>query len=110
MSESTPNDSLTRGWNEALGQIEDALEHSLERSCALEPPPEVPGDPHVLAGILHRLEERLDRLEAFLQGAESKAAHADALLTTEVHALEQWLGTWSQARQALARLVEGSPG
>jgi hypothetical protein len=106
MSESTP----AGDWQGVLGQIQQSLEQSLEQSGALEPPPESPGDPHALAVILQRLEQRLNRLEAFLQGAENEAARADSLLGAEVQALEQWLAAWSGARQALARLAGNEPG
>jgi hypothetical protein len=85
-----------------LDQIEAALVQWLP--LAAEPGPGGPaaeGDLPAEKTPPARLDERLAELQACLDRAEGNAA--EALLTAEVHAFENWLAALAAARQTLDR-------
>jgi hypothetical protein len=89
---------------QALDQIEAALVQWLP--LAAEPGPAAPaaeGDLAAEKRPLAVLDERLAELQACLDRAERHAAEAEALLTAEVQALEDWLVALAAARQTLDR-------
>jgi hypothetical protein len=81
-----------------------AFEQNLSQwlARAVEPPSESPPQ-RTQPAFSRMFEERLKRLQTYLDQAEHDAEQALALLTAEITALRQWLDALSAAR---ARLVE----
>lgn len=87
---------------EAFAVFERNLHQWLAR--AIESPAELP--PRKTEAVLLRMfEERLKRLQAYLDKAERDAEHALEPLTSDIQVLRQWLDALSMAR---ANLVERS--
>jgi hypothetical protein len=99
MSTDTPKARALTGWSETFAAFERNLNEWLARAVEVpsEPaPPSVPMPAQLF-------EERLQRLQAYLDRAERNAEQALAPLTSEIQALRQWLEALNMAR---AKLVE----
>jgi hypothetical protein len=83
------------GWTEMFAGFERNLDQWLARLAELEPEP-APPDAESIA--LQGFEERLKRLQTYLDRAEANAEQALAPLTTEIQSLRQWLETLNAAR------------
>lgn len=100
MTTESPQSSPITGWTDVLASLEQTLNHWLAH--AIEPPlTPAPQAPSPLP--MQSFEERLQRLQTFLDRAEQNAESALAPLTTEIDAMRQWLQTLSAAR---GKLVE----
>jgi len=88
------------GWTEMFAVFEGNLDQWLPQAVELEsgPTPQC-AEPTQL----RRFEERLKRLQTYLDRAEDDAEQAMAPLTTEIQALRQWLDELNMAR---AKLME----
>ena len=97
MSTDAPTTRAVTAWSEVFA----TLEHSLDRwlACAVEMPPQ-PDLPAPLP--LRTFEERLERLQVYLDTAEQNAEQALAPHSTEIETLNQWLRTLNAARGNLA--------
>jgi hypothetical protein len=91
---------MSAEWTELFAVFEQSLNEWLAR--AVEPPSAPPPHP-TEPGVLHQFEERLKRLQAYLDKAEQDAEQALAPLTTDIQALQQWLGALKMVQ---SRLVE----
>ena len=98
MSTQTSQSRAFTGWSEVLATLEDTLRHWLTR--AVEPAPEPAPQPSAPVP-LQLFEERLERLQTYLDRAERNAGQALAPLTAEIEALRQWLNTLKAARGSL---------
>jgi hypothetical protein len=88
-------------WTELFAVFEQSLKEWLARAVEpLSTPPPHSTEP----AVLRLFEERLERLQAYLDKAEQDAEQAAASLTTDIEALQQWLGALNAVR---ARQVEG---
>jgi len=85
---------------EAFAAFERNLNEWLAR--AVEPPAE-PAPRKTEPVLLRMFEERLKRLQTYLDKAERDAEQALAPLTSDIQVLRQWLDALSMAR---AKLVE----
>ncbi len=86
---------MSAEWTELFTTFEQSLNEWLAR--AAEPsssPPPPPTEPI----ILHQFEERLKRLQAYLDKAEHDAEQALAPLTTDIKDLQLWLDTLKKVR------------
>ncbi len=79
---------MSTQWTELFAVFEQSLNEWLAR--AVEPPSAPPSHP-TEPGVLRQFEERLKRLQAYLNKAEQDAEQALAPLTTDIQALQQWL-------------------
>lgn len=105
MSTETPQTSPFTGWAEVLASLEQTLNHWL--SHAVEPPPTPP--PHPPSPLpLQSFEERLHRLQAFLDHAEQQAEEAILPLTAEIESVRQWLQSLIAARGNLVERTAGA--
>jgi hypothetical protein len=88
------------GWTEMFAVFERNLDQWLAQTVELEsgPPPQ-----RAEPMSLRMFEERLKRLQTYLDRAEDTAEQAMAPLTMEIQSLRQWLDALSMAR---AKLVE----
>jgi hypothetical protein len=88
------------GWTEMFAVFERNLDQWLAQAVELEsrPAPQ-PAEPIPL----RMFEERLKRLQTYLDRAEDNAEQAMAPLTEEIQSLRQWLDELNMAR---AKLVE----
>lgn len=93
------SDMATEGI-EAFAALERHLNEWLAR--AVEPPAE-PAPRKTESLLLRMFEERLKRLQSYLDAAEGDAEQALAPLTSDIQVLRQWLDALSTAR---AKLVE----
>ncbi len=82
-------------WTELFAVFEQSLKEWLAR--AVEPPSPPPPHPTEPAA-LRLFEERLQRLQAYLDKAEHDAEQAAAPLTTDIEALQQWLNALNTLR------------
>lgn len=105
MSTETLKPHTLIGWTEMFA----AFEHNLDQWLAqvvepqAEPPPQR-ADP----ASLQLFEERLKRLQSYLDRAEDNAEQAMTPLTAEIQALRQWLDELNVARTKLVeRTVSG---
>jgi hypothetical protein len=101
------NNAQTRasaGLTETFAAFEGKLAGWLTR--AGEPEHEA-GPPRSEPDIALSFEERLNRLQTYLDEAEAKAEQALAPLTTEIQSLRQWLDALNMAR---GKMVERTAG
>ncbi len=85
-------------WTELFAEFENDLSQWLTR--AVEPPSEPP--PRPTEPVIPRLfEERLKRLQSYLDKAEHDAEQALDPLTSDIEAIRQWLDTLGTARATL---------
>lgn len=95
-------------WTELFADFEQNLSEWLNRAVepASEPTPR-PAEP-----VIPRLfEERLKRLQAYLDKAEQDGEQALDPLTSDIQAIRQWLDEMGTARAKLAeRIAFGPPG
>jgi hypothetical protein len=100
MSTDVPNARTLVSWMPVFAAFESNLDRWLAQTVEPEPePPPPPSEPLPS----RRFEERLKRLQTYLDQAEGNAERALTPLTAEIQALRQWLETMSMAR---AKLVE----
>jgi hypothetical protein len=85
-------------WTETFAAFEHNLDQWLARLIELEPEP---APPHVELIALRGFEERLNRLQTYLDRAEANAEQALDPLTTEIQSLRQWLEMLNAARAKL---------
>jgi hypothetical protein len=105
MSADTPPTRAFTGWIEVLATLEHTLDHWLARAVEAAAVEAVP--PADLARPLHTFQERLSRLQAYLDQAEGDADRACAPLTAEIEALGQWQEALNAARRHLAEQPAG---
>ena len=91
---------MTTEGIEPFADFEQSLNEWLAR--AVEPPSEPTPQPTEPV-LLRMVEDRLKRLQTYLDEAERDAAQALTPLTGDIQTLRQWLETLSTAR---ARLLE----
>lgn len=105
MSTETLKSPTLAGWPELFAAFERNLDRWLAQTVELEPEP----DPRHAEPIpLRTFEERLKRLQTYLDWAEENAEQALAPLTTEIQSLRQWLEELNVARaQLVERTVSG---
>jgi hypothetical protein len=96
------------GQAEVLATLERTLEHWLAR--AVEPAAIEAVTPADLARPLQTFEERLARLQAFLDQAGGDADRACAPLTAELEAMQHWFAALETARQHLAERTTAEVG
>jgi hypothetical protein len=87
-------------WLEMFAAFEHNLDQWLAQAVELKPEP---APQHTEPIPLRISEERLKRLQTYLDRAEGNAEQALAPLTVEIQSLRQWLETLNAAR---AKLVE----
>ncbi|HEY7310375.1 MAG TPA: hypothetical protein VH643_13505 [Gemmataceae bacterium] len=100
MSTDAANSRTLAGWNQVFAGFESKLERWLSQT--VEPDSEPPA-PTAEPLPSRRFEERLKRLQTYLDRAERNAEQALTPLTAEIQALRQWLEAMNMAR---AKLVE----
>jgi hypothetical protein len=93
---------MSAEWTELFAAFEQSLNEWLARAGeqASAPPP-----PSTGPVVLHQFEERLKRLQAYLDKAEHDAEHALAPLTADIQALQQWLDALKTVRARLPELT-----
>lgn len=89
---------MSEEWTELFAVFEQSLNEWLARAEELpSAPPPRPTEPVVL----HQFEERLKRLQSYLDNAERDAEQALAPLTRDIQALQQWLDALKTMRAKL---------
>jgi cob(I)alamin adenosyltransferase len=86
---------MSTEWTQLFTDFEQTLNQWLARTT--EPPP-LPDSPPAEPAILRLFEERLMRLQTYLDKTEHDAEQALAPLTIEIQALQQWLDALHTAR------------
>jgi hypothetical protein len=94
---------MSQEWTELFDAFEQSLNEWLSRAVE---PPSVPAPHQTEPAVLHQFEERLQRLQTYLDTAEHDAEQALAPLTSDIQSFQQWQQAMKTAR---ARLVERSP-
>jgi hypothetical protein len=95
MSTETRQSHTLVGWTEMFAGFERNLDQWLARLVELGPEP---APEHAEPIALQGFEERLNRLQTYLDRAEANAEQALAPLTTEIQSMRQWLETLNVAR------------
>jgi ubiquinone biosynthesis protein UbiJ len=95
---------MSEEWTELFAAFEQSLNQWLARAEELSSAP----PPSTKPIVLHQFEERLKRLQAYLDKAEADAEEALAPLTTDIQALQQWLDALKTERAKLPELTVGS--
>ena len=91
---------MSMQWTEPFAVFEQNLNQWLAHAVEL---PSEPAPQRTEPALLHMFEDRLKRLQSYLDKAERDAAQALVPLTTDIQELRQWLDALSTAR---ANLVE----
>lgn len=94
---------MSMDWTELFADFEQNLTQWLRR--AVEPPCEQPPQ-QTEPAILRLFEERLQRLQTFLDTAERDGEQAFQPLTIDIQAIHQWLDALNTAR---VKLLEYTP-
>lgn len=89
---------MSMDWTELFAQFEQNLSQWLSR--AVEPPCEKPPQ-QIEPAVLRLFEERLKRLQTYLDTAEQNGEQAFQPLTTDIQAIRQWLDALNTARVKL---------
>lgn len=79
---------MSAEWTELFAVFEQSLNEWLARAVE---PPSTPGPLPTEPAVLRQFEERLARLQTYLDKAEHDAEQALAPLTTDIEVLQQWL-------------------
>ena len=93
---------MSAEWTELFTVFEQSLKEWLARAVEPSSAPPVPSTEPI---ILHQFEERLKRLQAYLDKAEHDAEQALAPLTTDIQPLQQWLDALRTVRGKLPELT-----
>jgi 16S rRNA U1498 N3-methylase RsmE len=91
---------MSTEWAELFTVFEQSLKEWLTRAVG---PPSGPAPHPTEPAALRLFEERLKRLQTYLDKAEQDAEQAVAPLSTDIEALQQWLAALNTAR---AKLVQ----
>lgn len=89
---------MSMDWTELFANFEENLNQWLSRAVELpcEQPPQQNQPP-----VLHLFEERIKRLQAYLDTAEHEGEQAFQPLTNDIQAIRQWLDALNKARVKL---------
>jgi hypothetical protein len=98
---------MSTEWIELFSDFEQSLNEWLARAVE---PPSVPAPHPAEPAILHLFEERLKRLQMYLDKAEHDAEQAVAPLTSDIEALQQWLNALNTARTKYGGIQRLFPG
>jgi len=79
---------MSTEWSELFAAFEHSLQDWLARAVE---PPSLPNSRPSEPAVLGEFEERLKRLQTYLDRAEHDAEQAIVPLTMDVQALQQWL-------------------
>ena len=99
MSTDAANPRTLAGWEQVFAAFESNLERWLDQTIEPDSDPPPPAEPLPS----RRFEERLKRLQTYLDRAEHNAEEALTPLTAEIQSLRQWLEAMNRAR---AKLVD----
>jgi hypothetical protein len=86
---------MSAEWTELFAAFEQSLNEWLARA---EEPSSAPPPPSIEPVVLRQFEDRLKRLQAYLDKAEHDAEQDLAPLTTDIQALQQWLDALKTVR------------
>jgi len=89
---------MSTEWTELFAVFEQSLNEWLAGAVG---PPSEPTPHQTEPAVLRQFEERLKRLQTYLDKAEHDAEQALAPLTRDVQALQQWLDELNTARTKL---------
>jgi sugar-specific transcriptional regulator TrmB len=92
-------------------ELFELMEHQLNEwlARAVEPPAVPPPQPADSAAA-RMFEERLKRLQSYLDRAEREAEQASALLENEIHSTRSWLEAFKEAREKLSECTTRQAG
>ncbi len=94
-------------WMEMFAAFENNLDQWLARLVELEAEP---APQHTEPMALQGFEQRLERLQGYLDQAEANAEQTLEPLTTEIQSLRQWLEMLNAARIKLAERTVSEAG
>jgi hypothetical protein len=100
MALETPRARASAGWAEVLSTLENILDRWLAHAVELAPAGH--GAQIDLTRLMQSFEERLGRLQVYLDRAEDGVRSADAALAAEIEALGRWQEMLGAARRTLA--------
>jgi len=86
---------MSTEWTELFALFEQSLHDWLVR---IPEPPLVPAPRPSEPAVLRLFEERLERLQTYLDQAEQEAEQVSASLTADIDALQQWLDALGAVR------------
>jgi hypothetical protein len=86
---------MSAEWTEFFAVFEQSLNEWLARAVE---PPSTHAPCQTEPAVLRQFEDRLKRLQSYLDKAEQDAEQALAPLTTDIQALQQWLDSLKTVR------------
>jgi 16S rRNA U1498 N3-methylase RsmE len=93
---------MSTEWTELFAVFEQSLNQWLARA---EEPPPASTQRQIEPAVLRKLEQRLERLQTYLDKAERDAEQALVPLTKDIEALQQWLDTLTAFRAKVTQRV-----